>query len=78
MSNFEAYKNLRTERKALKVSQDALAHEAGLNRLTIINIEKGKSVPKISTWIEIEGAFARLRERRATQAQNGVSHERPF
>ena len=54
--------NLRRLRHEMGLSQEALAHEAGVNRTYLSKLEKGASYPgleiiaKISTVLEVEPA----------------------
>ena len=49
--------NARRLRKSVGLSQSALAAKAGISRLTYINIESGKSVPKSDTLLAISQAL---------------------
>lgn len=45
--------NIRGRRKALKLSQDALAKMVGLTRTSLTNIENGRQHPPLHTFCEI-------------------------
>jgi transcriptional regulator with XRE-family HTH domain len=45
--------NIRERRKALKLSQDALARSIGLTRTSLTNIENGRQHPPLFTFCEI-------------------------
>ena len=45
--------NIRGHRKALKLSQDALAKMVGLTRTSLTNIENGRQHPPLHTFCEI-------------------------
>lgn len=47
------YAKIRKRRRRLKLSQEALAGAAGLSREHLIEIEKGRSVPKATMLAKI-------------------------
>jgi transcriptional regulator with XRE-family HTH domain len=49
--------NLRRVRRALNLSQEALALRAGLHRTEIWMLEKGKRSPGIDTVVKLTGAL---------------------
>ena len=44
---------IKNKRHALGLSQDALSKQCGISRQNIIEIEKGKRIPKITTLLQI-------------------------
>ena len=55
-------KNLRQRRKRLGISQERLAHMAGVSYITISNIENGKQIAQPSTRAAIEAALEKAGE----------------
>lgn len=45
------------ERRKAGVTQEELAHRAGLNRTTISQVEKAKAAPRLDTLIRLAGAL---------------------
>ncbi|MDR4949886.1 helix-turn-helix domain-containing protein [Neobacillus cucumis] len=45
------------KRKGLKMSQDELAHECGISRKAMSNIERGKSLPSLPVFESIAQAL---------------------
>jgi len=51
---------LAAARKGLHITQDALARVAGINRVTVSNIETGRTVPNKPTRRKVESALRLL------------------